>query len=241
MEEVTVAPPTHMWVRMTNNVWWPAHSISEQRRDDFAHASARISFVSIVHLRIEVAVDAHDMESVRHVEADTAEFHYLCYSQVVPVHLRDKFEQCISALLSNLNATGASAAVPVALPASASKRLDVISWDDYFMAVAFLSSLRSKDPSTQVGACIVNADQRIVGIGYNGRCTRQSFLFHIPYFDMHFVGFPRGCSDDSLPWAREAADPLMTKYPVRVHVVHCTLRLCFNCSGNCLNLVRLSR
>src|SRR4051812_468885 len=55
------------------------------------------------------------------------------------------------------------------------KRRDAIQWDDYFMAISFLSAMRSKDPSTQVGACIVNKDRRIVGIGYNG--------------------FPRGCSD----------------------------------------------
>jgi dCMP deaminase len=65
------------------------------------------------------------------------------------------------------------------------------------MAIAFLSSLRSKDPNTQVGACIVNSDKRIVGIGYNG--------------------FPRGCSDDELPWARENEDPLQTKYPFVCH------------------------
>ncbi len=76
----------------------------------------------------------------------------------------------------------------------ATKRQDAISWDDYFMAIAFLSSMRSKDPSTQVGACIVNAEKRIVGIGYNG--------------------FPRGCSDDELPWSREAENELDTKYPV---------------------------
>jgi dCMP deaminase len=83
------------------------------------------------------------------------------------------------------------------LPVKVSKRLDAISWDDYFMALAFLSAKRSKDPSTQVGACIVDADKRIVGIGYNG--------------------FPRGCSDDELPWAREADDPLDTKYPYVCH------------------------
>ncbi len=49
-----------------------------------------------------------------------------------------------------------------------SKREDYLSWDDYFMAVAFLSAQRSKDPSTQVGACIINAEKKIVGIGYNG-------------------------------------------------------------------------
>jgi len=62
------------------------------------------------------------------------------------------------------------------------------------MAIAFLSSMRSKDPSTQVGACIVNPDKRIVGMGYNG--------------------FPRGCSDDELPWCRQAENELDTKYPV---------------------------
>jgi len=76
------------------------------------------------------------------------------------------------------------------------KRTDYISWDDYFMAVAQLSALRSKDPSTQVGACIVNKNKRIIGIGYNG--------------------FPSGCSDDELPWAREG-DFLQTKYPYVCH------------------------
>jgi dCMP deaminase len=80
---------------------------------------------------------------------------------------------------------------------SAFKRRDAIQWDDYFMAISYLSAMRSKDPSTQVGACIVNTDRRIVGIGYNG--------------------FPRGCSDDELPWSREADDELDTKYPVSSH------------------------
>ncbi len=72
-----------------------------------------------------------------------------------------------------------------------------LSWDHYFMSVAFLSSQRSKDPSTQVGACIVDTDNRIVAVGYNG--------------------FPRGCADGALPWAREADTPLDTKYPYVVH------------------------
>ncbi len=76
------------------------------------------------------------------------------------------------------------------------KRRNAMSWDDYFMSVAFLSAMRSKDPSTQVGACIVNSNKRIVGIGYNG--------------------FPKGCSDDDLPWAREGASELDTKYPVKI-------------------------
>ncbi|KDO34396.1 hypothetical protein SPRG_01532 [Saprolegnia parasitica CBS 223.65] len=77
------------------------------------------------------------------------------------------------------------------------KRTDYLSWDDYFMSVAFLSAMRSKDPSTQVGACIVNSEKKIVGIGYNG--------------------FPNGCDDDELPWARAAASPLDTKYPYVCH------------------------
>ncbi|CAN0221274.1 unnamed protein product [Ascophyllum nodosum] len=81
--------------------------------------------------------------------------------------------------------------------AGTSKRRNYLVWDDYFMSVAFLSAMRSKDPSTQVGACIVNQDKRIVGIGYNG--------------------FPMGCSDDELPWAREADSEMDTKYPYVCH------------------------
>jgi dCMP deaminase len=80
---------------------------------------------------------------------------------------------------------------------TATKRKDHLHWDDYFMGVALLSAQRSKDPSTQVGACIVDENNKIVGIGYNG--------------------FPRGCSDDELPWARKAADVKDTKYPYVVH------------------------
>ena len=76
------------------------------------------------------------------------------------------------------------------------KRTDYISWDEYFMSVAMLSAMRSKDPNTQVGACIVNQDRKIVGTGYNG--------------------FPIGCSDDELPWGREG-NPLQTKYPFVCH------------------------
>lgn len=72
-----------------------------------------------------------------------------------------------------------------------------LSWDDYFMAMAFLTARRSKDPNTQVGACIVSPQKRIVGLGYNG--------------------FPRGCSDDSLPWARRAPSPLHNKYHYVCH------------------------
>ena len=61
------------------------------------------------------------------------------------------------------------------------------------MSVAFLSAQRSKDPNSQVGACVVNQDRKIVGIGYNG--------------------MPNGCSDDELPWSRNSEDELDTKYP----------------------------
>ena len=77
------------------------------------------------------------------------------------------------------------------------KRKEYISWDEYFMGIALLSAKRSKDPSTQVGACIVNQFNKIVGIGYNG--------------------FPIGCSDDELPWQREANEINKTKYPYVVH------------------------
>jgi len=77
------------------------------------------------------------------------------------------------------------------------KRTDYISWDEYFMGIALLSAQRSKDPNTQVGAAIVDQRNKIVGIGYNG--------------------FPIGCSDDLLPWAREAEDINQTKYPYVVH------------------------
>ena len=72
-----------------------------------------------------------------------------------------------------------------------------ISWEQYFMGIALLSSKRSKDPNTKVGACIVNTDNKIVGIGYNG--------------------MPIGCDDKEMPWARKADNELDTKYPFVVH------------------------
>jgi dCMP deaminase len=85
------------------------------------------------------------------------------------------------------------------------KRKGFISWDDYFMSMAFLSAQRSKDPNTQVGACIVDPNKRIVGLGYNG--------------------FPAGCSDDCLPWAREASSELHKKY---VYVCHAEVNAILN-------------
>ena len=76
------------------------------------------------------------------------------------------------------------------------KSTNYISWDEYFMGVALLSSYRSKDPNTKVGACIVNQNKRIIGIGYNG--------------------LPFGCNDDEYPWERDG-DFLDTKYAYVVH------------------------
>ena len=95
------------------------------------------------------------------------------------------------------------------------KREGYISWDEYFMGLACLSAMRSKDPNTQVGAwyclsccfigSIVNSFNQIVGIGYNG--------------------FPRGCSDDILPWGREADNELETKY---MYVCHAEMNAILN-------------
>lgn len=85
------------------------------------------------------------------------------------------------------------------------KRSEYIDWDTYFMGVALLSSLRSKDPNTQVGACIVDGDKHIIGVGYNG--------------------FPEGCDDDEFPWDREADSKLDTKYP---YVCHAELNAILN-------------
>ncbi len=89
------------------------------------------------------------------------------------------------------------------------KREDYLSWDEYFMGIALLSSMRSKDPSTQVGACIVNEDKRILSMGYNG--------------------MPRCCSDDEYPWDRDS-DPLNSKY---LYVCHAEFNAILNCErGN---------
>ena len=71
------------------------------------------------------------------------------------------------------------------------KRTDYINWDEYFMGIALLTAMRSKDPNSQVGACIVSSENKILSLGYNG--------------------MPIGCSDDEMPWEREGA-PLDTKY-----------------------------
>ena len=106
------------------------------------------------------------------------------------------------------------------------KRTDYIGWDQCFMGMAAIVAQRSKDPSTQVGAVIVSANNRVLGVGYNG--------------------FPNGCADDDFPWGREG-DYLETKYPYVVHAeinaianavtnrldgatIYCTLSPCEKCA-----------
>lgn len=88
------------------------------------------------------------------------------------------------------------------------KRTDYLTWDEYFMGIAMLSAMRSKDPSTQVGACIVNDDKRIMSMGYNG--------------------MPRCCSDDEYPWDRDG-EGLDSKY---LYVCHAEFNAILNCERN---------
>ena len=85
-----------------------------------------------------------------------------------------------------------------------SKRENYIDWETYFMGLALLSSQRSKDPNTQVGACIVSEDNKILSMGYNG--------------------FPNGCSDDEFPWEREG-EAIDSKY---MYVCHSELNAILN-------------
>lgn len=95
------------------------------------------------------------------------------------------------------------------------KREDYINWDEYFMGVAHLSGMRSKDPNTQVGACIVSENNKILSMGYNG--------------------FPAGCSDEEFPWEREG-EQLETKYPF---VTHSELNAILNYRGGSLEGTKL--
>jgi dCMP deaminase len=95
------------------------------------------------------------------------------------------------------------------------KRTGYISWDEYFMGVALLSGQRSKDPNTQVGACIVNNQNKIVGAGYNG--------------------LPIGCSDEEFPWEKQG-NYLDTKYP---YVCHAELNAILNNIGMDLSGCRI--
>lgn len=93
------------------------------------------------------------------------------------------------------------------------KKQDYLTWDQYFMGIAKMSAMRSKDPHTSVGACIVGEDNKILSMGYNG--------------------MPRGCSDEEFPWGRDGDDPLETKY---IYVCHAELNSILNYSGSGSNL-----
>ena len=95
------------------------------------------------------------------------------------------------------------------------KRTDYIKWDEYFMGVSKLAGMRSKDPNTQVGACIVSEDNKILSMGYNG--------------------FPNGCSDEDFPWERDG-DMLETKY---AYVTHSELNAILNYRGGSLQGAKL--
>ena len=96
----------------------------------------------------------------------------------------------------------------------AGKRTDYISWDEYFMGIAYLSAMRSKDPSTQVGACIVSQENKILSMGYNG--------------------FPTGCDDDEFPWSRDG-ELYDSKY---AYVTHSELNAILNYRGGSLEIGR---
>lgn len=95
------------------------------------------------------------------------------------------------------------------------KRSDYINWDEYFMGIALLTAMRSKDPSSQVGACIVSPENKILSLGYNG--------------------MPIGCDDDAMPWDREG-EPLNTKY---MYVCHAELNAILNSAHNNLKGARV--
>lgn len=96
------------------------------------------------------------------------------------------------------------------------KRKDYITWDEYFMGVAILSGMRSKDPSTQVGACIVSPENKILSMGYNG--------------------FPNGCSDDEFPWSKISTNPYENKY---FYSTHSELNAILNYRGGSLEGAKL--
>ena len=95
------------------------------------------------------------------------------------------------------------------------KRTDYINWDEYFMGIALLTAMRSKDPNSQVGACIVSPENKILSLGYNG--------------------MPIGCDDDAMPWDREG-EPLDTKY---MYVCHAELNAILNSAHNNLKGARV--
>ena len=92
------------------------------------------------------------------------------------------------------------------------KRQDYISWDEYFMGIALLSAMRSKDNNSQVGACIVSPENKILSLGYNG--------------------MPIGCNDDDMPWEREGSDAILNSpnHDLRGSRMYVTLFPCNECA-----------
>ena len=96
------------------------------------------------------------------------------------------------------------------------ERKDYLTWDEYFMGLAQLCALRSKDPNTRVGACLVDSNNKVVSLGYNG--------------------MPIGCQDKDMPWGRDKSEYLNSKYPF---VCHAELNVILNCGGRGLFNTRL--
>ena len=212
------------------DIWWPVVQVVHQSNildSTYLSANSTVKLMSLLQLNRDILVDTSNTDKFKPLpsklegpfsDPDKKELakmkkdlsHFLlfgerCYNiDEFYAAAKDEEDAAIQKLHCDSNETKKRKGAPSATPLSScsipakrvTKREGAIQWDDYFMAIAFLSAKRSKDPSTQVGACIVNADRRIVGIGYNG--------------------FPRGCSDEVLPWARDG-DFLDTKYAYVCH------------------------
>lgn len=218
------------WVLLEGDVWWPSIVKNPTNKYLNRKRQSNCRIVQLLGTNETIAVKNNLQEqeiillSSFSSSSQTIDFLDLHRVQEIPAELKEFFEMALVSLNelvtqnfegketerkeSNVDLNETNSEIVVSPPSNqqlSTKRKDALTWDDYFIAVAFLSAMRSKDPSTQVGACIVNKKLRIVGIGYNG--------------------FPRGCSDDILPWARVADNELDTKYPVSFFL----LFLCFLC------------
>jgi dCMP deaminase len=142
-----------------------------------------------LHLKFHDTLDSNDCKLVRETLKTKEEQRYTSPSECNLMHRDLLWKEAKLDITSSVSM----------------KRQDYLAWDDYFMSMAFLTAQRSKDPNTQVGACIVDRNKRIVGLGYNG--------------------FPSGCSDDTLPWSREASSELHKKY---VYVCHAEVNAILN-------------
>ncbi|KAK8820544.1 hypothetical protein WA577_006604 [Blastocystis sp. JDR] len=194
------------WVKVNELPWWPALVVP---CDHVALATAsgekQTSF-DPTDKTVKATLLAIDKECLFPSKGSFLRFSDHSFSaEDVDESLRDQFVEAVKAGEEIVRNTQMQAPSPVKLTRANSKRNDYISWDEYFMGLACLSAMRSKDPNTQVGACIVNSFNQIVGIGYNG--------------------FPRGCSDDVLPWGREGSSELDTKY---MYVCHAEMNAILN-------------